>query len=81
MYTECANTNRVTHGILSGKAIQIINDSCLREVVITNTIPCDTKQVHCPKLKSIDISATQSEAIRRTHNGESISYLFSHAPE
>ena len=71
----------VTHGILSGKAVDIINGSVLEEVVITNTIPCDAKREVCSKLKSIDISAILSEAIRRTHNGESISYLFSHAPE
>lgn len=71
----------VTHGILSGRAIGIINGSLLTEVVITNTIPCEEKQQQCSKLRSVDISATLSEAIRRTHNGESISYLFSHAPE
>ena len=31
-------------------------------------------------LKGIDISAVMSEAIRRTHNGESVSYLFDHVP-
>lgn len=71
----------VTHGILSGKAISVINDSVLEQVVVTNTIPHEEKQAVCPKIKTIDISATLSEAIRRTHNGESISYLFSHAPE
>lgn len=71
----------VAHGVLSGKAIAVINDSLLEQVVVTNTIPHDEKQAICPKLKTIDISATLSEAIRRTHNGESISYLFSHAPE
>lgn len=71
----------VTHGILSGKAINIINNSVLEEVVLTNTIPVAEKRLLCPKLRSVDISATLSEAIRRTHNGESISYLFSHAPE
>lgn len=40
-----------------------------------------TKQAICPKLDVIDISPTLAEAIRRTHNGESVSYLFSHAPE
>ncbi|KNE67793.1 ribose-phosphate pyrophosphokinase 3 [Allomyces macrogynus ATCC 38327] len=71
----------VTHGILSGKALQAINDSPLTQVVVTNTIPHDDKKVKCPKLATIDISATLAEAIRRTHNGESVSYLFTHAPE
>ncbi|KAI9293361.1 ribose-phosphate pyrophosphokinase 3 [Neoconidiobolus thromboides FSU 785] len=71
----------VTHGILSGKAIKVINDSMLTKVVVTNTIPHEDKLEICPKLDFIDISATLAEAIRRTHNGESISYLFSHVPE
>lgn len=71
----------VTHGILSGKAIKVLNESVIKELVVTNTIPCEEKQALCAKIKTIDISATLSEAIRRTHNGESISYLFSHAPE
>jgi hypothetical protein len=33
-------------------------------------------QVLCPKIKTIDISPILAEAIRRTHNGESVSYLF-----
>jgi ribose-phosphate pyrophosphokinase len=70
----------VTHGILSGKAIEIIAQSSLEEVVVTNTIPSDEKKRMCPKIKSIDISGTLAEAIRRTHNGESISYLFSNYP-
>ncbi|TQS33352.1 hypothetical protein Golomagni_06307 [Golovinomyces magnicellulatus] len=89
----------VTHGILSGKAIDIINQSCLSGVVVTNTVPrkkcpltvsrsskrtnvfiVGDKADRCPKLKVIDVSATLAEAIRRTHNGESVSYLFTNAP-
>ncbi|CAG8607391.1 3726_t:CDS:2 [Ambispora leptoticha] len=71
----------VAHGILSGRAIEVINKSCLERVVVTNTIPHDDKKAICSKLDTIDISATLAEAIRRTHNGESVSFLFSHAPE
>lgn len=71
----------VTHGILSGKAIKVINESVLTKVVVTNTIPHEDKNSICDKLDFIDISATLAEAIRRTHNGESVSYLFSHVPE
>ncbi|KAI9140686.1 ribose-phosphate pyrophosphokinase [Paraphysoderma sedebokerense] len=71
----------VTHGILSGKAADVIMNSPLEGVIVTNTIPHEEKKSKCPKLKTIDISATLAEAIRRTHNGESVSYLFTHAPE
>ncbi|CAB4379060.1 ribose-phosphate pyrophosphokinase 3 [Rhizophagus irregularis] len=71
----------VAHGILSGKAIDVINDSQLESLVVTNTIPHDDKKAICSKIDTIDISPTLAEAIRRTHNGESVSFLFSHAPE
>ncbi|KAI9227917.1 MAG: ribose-phosphate pyrophosphokinase 3 [Piptocephalis tieghemiana] len=71
----------VTHGILSGKAMRIIEESVLQKVVVTNTIPHGEKKKLCSKLDTIDISPTLAEAIRRTHNGESVSYLFSHVPE
>ncbi|RUS19015.1 ribose-phosphate pyrophosphokinase 3 [Endogone sp. FLAS-F59071] len=71
----------VAHGILSGKAIQVINDSVIEKLVVTNTIPNEIKKLQCPKIDTIDIAPTLAEAIRRTHNGESVSYLFSQVPE
>ncbi|TPX57919.1 ribose-phosphate diphosphokinase [Powellomyces hirtus] len=70
----------VTHAVLSGKAIDVINNSVLERVVVTNTIPHEDKKLLCPKLDTIDVSATFAEAARRTHNGESISYLFNYVP-
>ena len=70
----------VTHGILSGNAIENLNSSCLSQVVVTNTVPLGDKTEICPKLKVIDVAPTIAEAIRRTHNGESVSYLFRHVP-
>jgi len=69
-----------THGILSGPAITRINASMFESVVVTNTIPQDEKMKQCMKLQCIDISNILAEAIRRTHNGESVSYLFAHVP-
>ncbi|KAI8326313.1 ribose-phosphate pyrophosphokinase 3 [Martensiomyces pterosporus] len=69
----------VIHGVLSGKALDVINNSVLTRVVVTNTIPHAEKKKLCPKLDTIDVSAVLAEAIRRTHNGESVSYLFGHA--
>lgn len=70
----------VTHGVLSGNAIQNINNSKLDKVVCTNTVPFEQKMKECPKLDVIDISSVLAEAIRRLHNGESISFLFKHYP-
>lgn len=70
----------VTHGILSGDAITTLNNSCLSQIVVTNTVPLGDKVQRCKKLRVIDVSPTIAEAIRRTHNGESVSFLFTHAP-
>jgi len=69
-----------THGILSGPATSRISESGMKSVVVTNTIPQEEKMQLCPLIKTIDISPILAEAIRRTHNGESVSYLFSHVP-
>lgn len=50
--------------------------SFLPQVVVTNTIPHELQKLQCPKIKTVDISMILSEAIRRIHNGESMSYLF-----
>ncbi|XP_001496502.1 ribose-phosphate pyrophosphokinase 3 [Equus caballus] len=70
----------LTHGIFSGPAITRINSACLEAVVVTNTIPQEDKMKHCSKIQVIGIAMILAEAIRKTHNGESVSYLFSHVP-
>lgn len=70
----------VTHGILSGKAIENINKSKLDMLICTNTLPFQDKMKICHKLNVIDISGVLAESIRRLHNGESISYLFKNNP-
>lgn len=71
----------VTHGILSGDAIDVIKRSELKTLVVTNTVPlAQKKDLLGDRLRVVDISPTLAEAIRRTHNGESVSFLFTHAP-
>ncbi|XP_060850892.1 ribose-phosphate pyrophosphokinase 1 isoform X1 [Rhopalosiphum padi] len=70
----------LTHGIFSGPAISRINNACFEAVVVTNTIPQDGHMKECPKIRCIDVSMMFAEAVRRTHNGESVSYLFSNVP-
>ncbi|XP_072224386.1 phosphoribosyl pyrophosphate synthase-associated protein 2 isoform X1 [Leuresthes tenuis] len=65
-----------THGLLSSEAPRFIEESAIDEVVVTNTIPHELQKLQCPKIKTVDISMILSEAIRRIHNGESMSYLF-----
>ncbi|KAL9638514.1 MAG: hypothetical protein Q9164_001499 [Protoblastenia rupestris] len=62
-----------THGILSGNAIENLNAcEALSKVVVTNTVPLQGKERMCEKIVTINIAPTLSEAIRRTHNGESV---------
>jgi hypothetical protein len=50
----------VTHGILSGNAIEALNGSKLKHIVVTNTVPHEEKKALCDKIETIDISATVS---------------------
>jgi phosphoribosylpyrophosphate synthetase len=50
--------------------------ACCFQVVVTNTIPHELQKMQCHKIKTVDISILLSEAIRRIHNKESMSYLF-----
>lgn len=70
----------VTHGILSGQAIEKINNSRISSIVCTDSLPMNDKKAKCPKLEVIEVSIILGEAIRRLHNGESVSYLFNNAP-
>lgn len=66
----------VTHGVLSGDAIDRINQSALDKVVVTNTIDQREHRRRCPKLEVLEVGTVFAEAIRRVHYGESISVLF-----
>jgi ribose-phosphate pyrophosphokinase len=70
----------LTHGIFSGLALSRINAACFEAVVVTNSIPQVQHMTECQKIQCIDVSMMFAEAVRRTHNGESVSYLFSNVP-
>lgn len=70
----------VTHGILSGNALETIANSALEKLVVTNTIPQDQNLARCEKIEVIDIGTVLGEVIRRSHYGESISKLFDEVP-
>ena len=70
----------VTHGILSGQAHQIIMESGLEKLVVTNTLPQEENLRLCAKLDVINIAPVLGEVIRRSHNGESVTRLFTEVP-
>jgi len=65
-----------THAVLSGPALERINQSCLKEVVVTNTIPVGDKLAGCERLRQLSVANLLAEAIRRIHGEESVSSLF-----
>jgi ribose-phosphate pyrophosphokinase len=65
-----------THAVLSGPAIQRIEESPLEELIVTNTVPLSAEAQRCRKIKVLSVAHLIGEAIRRTHEEESISSLF-----
>ncbi len=65
-----------THPVLSGPALERLENSCLREVVATNTIPLNGKEQQCSKLKALSVAPLLGEAILRIHREESVTSLF-----
>lgn len=65
-----------THPVLSGPAIRRIEESPLEELIVTNTILLGAEGRRCSKIKVLSVSHLIGEAIRRTHEEESISSLF-----
>jgi ribose-phosphate pyrophosphokinase len=65
-----------THPVLSGNAVQRIEDSALEELIVTDTIPLRADASRSRKLKVLSVAHLLGEAIRRTHYEESISSLF-----
>jgi ribose-phosphate pyrophosphokinase len=70
----------VTHGILSGTALESVEASALEKLIVTNTLPQRENEARCKKLEVIDIGSVLGEVIRRSHYGESVSMLFHEVP-
>ncbi|MCX5858837.1 MAG: ribose-phosphate pyrophosphokinase [Proteobacteria bacterium] len=70
VYASCS------HPVLSGPALDRVNASVLRELVVTDTIDLKDKSKQCPKLKMVSVAGLLGEAIRRVYQGMSVSSLF-----
>ena len=66
----------ITHPVLSGNAIENLNNSAIDKLVVSNSIDIRDKSKKCPKIEVLDISPILSEAITRIATGDSISELF-----
>lgn len=65
----------ITHPVLCGPAIERLENSEIKELVISDTIPLETGK-KSKKIKQLSVAHLLGEAIRRIHNEESISALF-----
>ena len=66
----------ITHPVLSGNAVENLNNSAIDKLVVSNSIDIGDKSKKCPKIDVFDISPILSQAITRLMTGESISELF-----
>src|SRR5436309_7245865 len=65
-----------THAVLSGPAVSRIEESCIKEVVFTNSIPLSEEAKKSSKVKSLSVATLLAEAIRSIHEETSVSVLF-----
>ncbi len=65
-----------THPVLSGPAVDRIENSELSTLVVTDTVPLNEKAAECGKIKVLSIAELVGEAIIRSHRGDSVTSLF-----
>jgi ribose-phosphate pyrophosphokinase len=65
-----------THAVLSGNAVEKIENSNLVDVTLTDTLPLSESASGCSKIRVLSISRLLGEAIKRIHRNESVSSLF-----
>ena len=65
-----------THGVLSGPAIERIEESCIKELLLLDTIPYPADKPKCSKIKYLSTAPVFAEAIRRIYEEVSIADLF-----
>ena len=65
----------ITHPVLSGPAIERLNESSIDELVVTNSIPLSKEAKKCSKIRAISLANTIAECIKRLSNEESLSEM------
>lgn len=65
-----------THPVLSGPAVQRIDNSVIESVLVTNSIPLCDNAINCGKITALSVNRLLGEAIRRIHHDDSVSSLF-----
>jgi ribose-phosphate pyrophosphokinase len=66
-----------THAVLSGSAVERVNNSALDELVVTDTIPLRDEARASPRIRQLSVANLMAETIRRISDEDSVSSLFS----
>ena len=66
----------ITHPVLSGQARSRIRESHMEKLIVTNTIPLNEESLETDKIEVLSVAELFGEAIRRIHEGSSVSSLF-----
>jgi ribose-phosphate pyrophosphokinase len=66
----------ITHPVLSGPAVENIQNSQLDELVVTDSIPLSPEARACDRIRQVSIAEMLAETIRRINNDESVSSLY-----
>jgi ribose-phosphate pyrophosphokinase len=66
----------ITHPVLSGPALERINNSQLDELVVTDTIPLTAEGLQSPKIRQLSVAELLGETMRRIALNESVSSLY-----
>jgi ribose-phosphate pyrophosphokinase len=68
----------ITHGVLSGPAVERVSKSVMKSLVITDTIQPTEAVKNCPNIRIVPTAPMFAQAILNTWNGTSVSSLFDH---
>ncbi len=75
-YGAASVTAAATHAVLSGPAVERIQNSALKEVVFSNSIPLSEAAAKCSKIRVLSIAPLLARAIQSIHEETSVSILF-----
>ena len=65
-----------THPVLSGEAIENLENSAMDEMVVTDTVPLSKEAAACTRIRQLSVAGLLAETIRRIHSEESVSSLY-----
>ncbi|SDB55473.1 ribose-phosphate pyrophosphokinase [Desulfonatronum thiosulfatophilum] len=65
-----------THGVLSGPAVQRLQESAFSQILVTDTIPLKNEALACSKIHSLSVASLLAKAVHNIHTESSVSVLF-----